>query len=129
MDHLRFAIRIDPWWRPFLLPWGATPARSYVALERDAVRVRFGFFGHRFPRERIVGARRIPGNFWYGIGWHTDFFRTLTVNGSLGGQIELELAAPECFRLLGLPARCTRLRVSLEEPDAFLRALGEGSPP
>jgi hypothetical protein len=92
-----------------------TPSRSYVALERDAVRVRFGFFERRFPRERIVGARRIPRKFWYGIGWHTDFRRMLTVNGSLGGQIELELAAPERLRLLGLPARCTRPRVSLSD--------------
>jgi hypothetical protein len=124
LEQGRFAMRVDPWWRPVLGLWGVTRQRAYVALEGDAVAVCFGFFRHRFPRAGIVHARPVRGGLAYGIGWHTDFFRTLVVNGSLAGQVELHFAAPVRFRLLGLPSRCRRLRLSLETPDAFLRALG-----
>ena len=35
------------------------------------------------------------------------------------------MAAPERNRLLGIPIRFRRLWISLEQPDAFLRALGQ----
>ena len=121
--HYSFPIRVDPWWRPVLWLFGVTPARSLVTLEGDAIGVRFGFWQHHFPREQILAARRVRGSLLWGIGWHTDLRRRLVVNGSLAGMVELDLAAPEPYRLLGLPGRFTQLSVSLEQPDAFLRAL------
>src|ERR671932_2076450 len=94
----QFAIRVDPWWRPFLALWGVTAKRAYVAVAEDVVEVCFGFFRHRFPRAGIVGASPVRGGLAYGIGWHTDFFRTLVVNGSLAGQVEVRFAAPLRFR-------------------------------
>ena len=43
--------------------------------------MRFGLFRHRFPRERIVSARRVPGYWIYGIGWHTNLVNSVIVNG------------------------------------------------
>src|SRR4051794_31182104 len=102
----RFAIRVDPWWRPFLGLWGVTRKRAYVAPDGDALEVCLGFFRHRFPRSEIVRARPVRGGLAYGIRWHTDFFHTLVVNGSLAGQVELHFSSPVRFRLLGLPSRC-----------------------
>ena len=126
---MRFAMRLDPWWQPLLLLLGATPGNSYVALEGDAVRVRFGFFQYLLPCERIVGARRAPGNWGYGIGVHGNPFSWLVVNGSLAGLVELQLVPPVRTWVLFIPVRCSRLYVSLEQPDAFLQALGQGLAP
>jgi hypothetical protein len=60
----------------------------------------------------------------WGIGWHTDFVRRLVVNGSLGGMVEIQFDSPQAYRLLGIPGRCTRLRLSLDDPEAFISALG-----
>ncbi|MFN8632631.1 MAG: hypothetical protein U0893_02165 [Chloroflexota bacterium] len=120
----RFAIRVDPWFVPLLMPFGVVGGRREVTVDETSVQVCLGFWSHRFPRDQVVGVRRVAGNILYGVGWHTDFFRMLVVNGSLAGLVEIQFRSPQPFRLLGLPARCSGLRVSLEEPDAFVAALG-----
>jgi hypothetical protein len=126
---MRFPIRVDPWWYPLLALFGVTSGRSNVAVEDDIVEVRFGLYKHRLRRDNIVAAQRVRRSWLYrlaaGIGWHSDFVSSLVVNGSLGGLVELQLATPERGRLLGIPIRFRRLWISLEEPDAFLRALGQ----
>jgi hypothetical protein len=119
----RFAIRRSPFWRPLLVLFGATASRSYVLVEQDAIEVRFGFFHHRFARERIAAARQSEGRWWYGIGWHTDLMQSLILNGSLGGIVELELRPPGLVWLLFIPIRCSRLYLSLEDPEGFVRAV------
>lgn len=123
---MRFAIRVDGWIRPLLAGLGVSRERAFVDVGADVVEVCFGFWRHRFPRARVVGARQVRGNLMWGIGWHTDLGRTLVVNGSLGGMVELRIEPPEQYRLLRLPGRCSRLLVSLEEPDGLLRTLGTG---
>src|SRR3954470_2780015 len=129
---MRFPIRVDPWWYPVLALFGVSSSRSYVAVEDATVEVRFGFYRHRLRRDNVVAARRVRRSWLYrlaaGIGWHTDFVNGLVVNGSLGGLLELQLAAPERSRLLGIPIRFRRLWISLEQPDAFLRALVQPVP-
>jgi hypothetical protein len=125
---MRFAMRLDPLWRPVLALVGATPARCYVALDYERVRIRFGLFRFDVERRRIVGTRRVRGNWLWGIGIHGNLVNTLVVNGSLDGLVELRLAPPQTFWVLGLPMRCARLAVSFEQPDTFLHALGAGQP-
>jgi hypothetical protein len=125
---VQFAIRVDSWQWPLLALFGVQRDRSYVALDDEAVYVRFGFWRHRFPRAHLVGARNAGRVLRYGLGWHADFVGSLCVNGSFGGMLELTFDPPERFRLLGLPGRCKRLYVSLEDPEGFLRALN-GRPP
>jgi hypothetical protein len=118
----RFGIRRSPFWRPLLILFGATAARSYVLVEEDSLEVRFGFFHHRFAREPIMAAHPTEGRWWYGIGWHTDLVHSLMLNGTLKGMVELELRPPELVWLLFLPIRCSRLYLSLEDPEGFVRA-------
>jgi hypothetical protein len=119
----RFAIRRGPFWRPLLVLFGATASRSYVLVEEDFVEVRFGFFHRRFARDRIVAVRQTEARWWYGVGWHTYLVHSLILNGSLRGMVELELRPPELVWLLFIPVRCSRLHVSLEDPEGFVRAV------
>jgi hypothetical protein len=125
---MRFAIRRDPWWIPLLVLMGATREQSYVSVDDQWLYVRFGFFSQRFARARVAGARSTAGHWLYGIGWHTDFVRSLILNGSLAGLVEIRLEPPKHLWLLLVPVRCSHLYISLEDPDAFLRALGQGAP-
>jgi hypothetical protein len=120
---VRFSIRVDVWWKPLLAAFGVSPERAYVALDSDSLYVRFGFWRHRFPRPHLVGSRQAGRVLRFGLGWHANFVSSLCVNGSFDGMVELTFDPPERIRLLGLPARCKRLYVSLEDPAGFLQAL------
>jgi hypothetical protein len=126
---MRYAIRIDPWWQPLLLPLGVWRTAAYVAVDATSVRVRFGLFRFDLERARIAGARPVAGaGLWgMGIGVHTNFVNALAVNGSLAGVVELRLEPPQRVRVL-FPVRCSRLYLSLEDPEDFLRALGQRAP-
>jgi hypothetical protein len=127
---MRYAIRIDPWWLPLLLPLGVWRTAAYVEVDATGVRVRFGLFHFALERSRIVGARPVAGaGLWgMGIGVHTNFVNALAVNGSLAGVVELWLEPPQRLRVLLVPVRYSRLYLSLEDPEAFLRALGLRAP-
>jgi hypothetical protein len=122
-----FAIRVDPWWWPLFIISGILPGGPrYVALEDSLVRVRLGWLETRFPRAHIVAAQRVRGDWRWSIGWHVVPVGTkaLIVNGSLAGMVELRLEPPLVSRLLLVPIGCSCVRFSLEDPDAFLAALG-----
>lgn len=123
-DRERFAIRVDGWLWPLLALFGVSGERRFIQLGADEVEVCFGFWRHRFPRAHLVGARAVKAHLLWGIGWHTDLVRTLVVNGSLGGMVELRFEPPERYRLLRLPGRCSRLLVSLEQPEELVRTVG-----
>ena len=122
---MRFPIRIDPWWQPLLALFGATRSRSYVEMENDRLAVRFGLFRYRVDRGRVADAQQVKGRWWIGIGCHTDILRWLAINGSLNGMVELRIQPAQWLWLLFIPVHCSQLYVSLEDPDAFLRALGK----
>ena len=119
----RFAIRSSPFWRPLLVLFGATASRSYVMVEEDFVEVRFGFFHRRFARERIAAARQTEARWWYGVGWHTDLVRSLILNGSLQGMVEL---GEEIFHMpvrIGVPRYAGALAEVLRTPR-YATAMG-----
>jgi hypothetical protein len=122
-----FTIRVDRWWWPLLFIGGVLPGRSrYVALGDGVVRVRLGWLQTSFPRAHVVAARRVIGDWRWSIGWHVVFVGTkaLIVNGSWSGMVELQLEPPLVSRSLLVPVRCSCVRISLDDPDAFLAALG-----
>ncbi|HZR99835.1 MAG TPA: hypothetical protein VFE37_14075 [Chloroflexota bacterium] len=127
---MRFAIRVDPWWRPVLWVVGVVPSTAYVALDGDVVRVRFGFFRYSFPRASVVGARRVGSAnlLTMGVGIHGNLVSALAINGSLSGIVEVRLAPPRRFWVLGIPMRVSRLFLSLKDPEGFVRALGVAAP-
>jgi len=117
--RLSFASRLLFWC--LLIP----PSAAYVELSDESVRVRLSWaFSARIPR-RLV-ARAGPGRpprlrFTTGAhGWAGKWL----VNGAPDGIVEMALAEPVRAFTTGFPVRLKILNVSLEDPDAFLEALG-----
>ena len=121
---LHFPIRMDGWARPLLLAGGATRENAYVELDDEDLAIQFGFlFGRTIPRSEIVSADKRTWPLWMGIGWRAGpiLGRLLGLIGSTEGVVELRLLNP--IPVWGL-LRCTRLAISLQQPDEFLAALG-----
>jgi hypothetical protein len=126
MCAMRFPMRVDPPWQPFLWLVGVLPGNAYVELAGDMVRVSFGLFRYRFPRANVVAARPVgrASLFKLGIGIHGNLVSGMAINGSLDGLVELRLQPPRRFWVLVIPMRVSRLFLSLKDPDAFVQALG-----
>ena len=120
----RFEMRVDPFWRPLIVPFGGTDARSYAEItDDDQLHVRFGFlFDHSFPLASIehVGSARPP--WWTGIGWRTNFVGAIGLLGSHDGCVEIQFRETATVNM-PLPSRCQRLTLSLKLPKDFLAAL------
>jgi len=123
MADQRFQIRIDRVWQPLLLVGAATPSTSYVELRDGEMEVRFGvFYRQTIPLDEIESASEIHWPWFMGVGWRTNFTGQYGLIGSYQGVVELRLR--ESHRVLGL-LRYRRLAISLEEPQAFLAAIGQ----
>jgi hypothetical protein len=123
---VRFPMRLNRWLLPVFAPFGGTPRQSFVDVTEDAVRFRFGWsFDTTVPRADIDGAARISWPVIAGLGWRLWGDR-IGLIGSLSGVVEVRLRTPHRVRLVGIPWRCRRIAVSLQDPDAFLTALGAG---
>lgn len=119
-----FALRYNPMARPLLVVVGLGPARSRVVLIDGELDVRMGWaFRARVPLTRVVGARREPIPLLMGVGVH-GYAGRWAVNGSRAGAVRLDLEPRGHARVCGVPVRLASLWVSLEDPDAFLVAVG-----
>jgi hypothetical protein len=127
---MRYAMRRSRLWAPFLVPFGGTASASFVEVEPARVRFRFGWgFDRTVARSDIVDAYRTDWPFIAGVGWRLGG-GCVGLIGSTSGVVEVVLHEPLQVRLVGLPYRCRRIAVSLEDPDGFLAELrGAGSEP
>lgn len=126
---MRFPILISPMWRPFVLPLGGTPERSYVELEDGVLHVRFGWlFNHRFPLDAVEAASPSHWPVWAGIGWRTNFRGTVGLIGTYVNSVEVRFKQPQRVRMI-LPTPCRRLYLSLEQPRDFIAALRKATEP
>jgi hypothetical protein len=124
-DRRRFPIRFSSvngvLFRGLLLP----PSTAYVELDDTAIRVRMGWaFAAKIPRQLVAKAG--PGKppaLRLTAGAHGWAGRWL-VNGAPDGIVTLDLSEPVRGLVSGFPVRLKELSVSLEDPDAFLAALG-----
>ena len=111
----------------FFLMWMG-PSSSAVELSPSTLRVRFGYGGWGFcgdiPRATIRSARP-DTDLVLGWGVHTDLAGTFLVNGSSAGLVSLQVEPPASARVCGITVSVSRLRLSLERPEAFLRELIE----
>ncbi len=124
---MRFLIRMSLLWRPFLLPFGGTPERSYVELEDGALHVRFGWlFDHRFPLSQVEAASPSHWPLLGGIGWRTNFRGTVGLIGTYVNVVEIRFKERQRLRML-LPTSCERLYLSLQKPHDFINALQEAT--
>jgi hypothetical protein len=120
-DSARLPIRFGHL-EPLFRLLGITPSSSYVDIGPDRVRVRMGWaFGAALPRTSIRSARRVPRNA-ISIGVHGWRGRWL-VNGAAGPLVAVAIDPPAPARVLGVPVRLRELVVSVDDPDALIRAL------
>jgi hypothetical protein len=104
--------------------------QSLVELDDTMLRVRFGAGGYGFatdiPRRAIVAAERFVGRV-YGWGVH-GWGGAWLVNGSSQGIVALTIQPLQRGRVLFVPVKLRRLRLSLVDPDGFLAALDVPAP-
>lgn len=122
MSNPRFALSYAKVLLPLFLVLGMGPRASGVEIGPDTVRVRMGWsFSAHIPRGAIRSAARdsAPVLGWgvhgFGGGW--------LVNGSSRGLVRLRIDPPCRAYVLGVPVRLRTLRLSLDDPDAFLAGL------
>ena len=120
---MRFEIRYSAFNRVLFAAIGLGPDRSGVVLDGDAVWVTMGWaFRATFPRAAVRSAVRESG-FVPAWGVHGGRHGSWLVNGSLAGRVRLELEPGRRARVVGFGTQLRTLRISLEQPDAFLAAL------
>jgi hypothetical protein len=123
----RFLIRRDGWLQPLLFLVGLVrDSNSYVAMEDDRLRVRFGwFFDQTFALGDIEGAEAMRWPWYYGLGWRSNLVGLVGLVASRRGVVAIRFR--ERRRVGGIvpffKLRCDRLAVSLREPDELITAL------
>lgn len=117
----RFAVRIDPVWRPLLAPFGAMESGSYAEVRNHGIHIHFGFlFERTFSHEEIASASRWQPAWWNGIGFRSNLRGRISLLGSHQGVVEVRLK--RTTRSWGI-LPCKRIVISLQDPDGFLAAL------
>jgi hypothetical protein len=117
---VKFAIRIDWFWRPFMLFIGATHANSYVELRETELHLRFGpAFDHTISRDNVIRAAPMAWGLINGLGVRAGG-EVVGLIGSTSGVVELQLRQPVVLRFAGWPWTVSRVAVSLERPDEFI---------
>ena len=123
MSGLRFALRYGRFNAILLGLLGMGRRHSSFVVSGDEVAVRMGWaFQTRIPRSSIVTAqtddRSVLG--WGVHGWRSRWL----VNGSSKGLLRVTIDPPAPARVCGFPVELALLRVSLDDRDAALEALG-----
>lgn len=117
---MRTGIHRSNWVKPLLWLFGGTDARSYVEIEGDHVRIRFGFlFDERIPIANITKVDRQHWPALAGLGWRTNLIDSIAVVGSYSNVVRLEIS-PRMWMKVLLPVRVEFLYVSVDNPDAFV---------
>ena len=123
---MRYPMRLDRIWRPFLWVLGGTPDRSFVEVEPERVTFQFGAgFEHSVPRSEIASVERTDYPLWGGIGWRMGR-RSVAIVGSTKNVVKVTFKAARRIRLVGIPRQCLQLYVSVEDPDGLVREMGTG---
>ena len=123
----RFLIRRDLWLQPLLFVVGAArDSNSYVAIEEDRLRVRFGwFFNETFALSDIEDVETMRWPWYYGLGWRSDLVGLVGLVASFHGVIAVRFRQRQ--RVAGIipfmKLRCDRLAVSLREPEELIAVL------
>ncbi len=123
----RYLIRRAGWLQPLLFLVGLVrDSNSYVAVEGDRLRVRFGwFFNQTFDVSDIAGAETMRWPWYYGLGWRSNLVGLIGLVASMQGVVAIRFRQRQ--RVGGIvpffKLRCDRLAVSLREPEDLIAAL------
>lgn len=122
----RFPILITGFSQLFMIPFGVTRKRAYVQLQEGELRVRFGpMFDELIPIENIETAEPARWPRWAGVGPRANFRGAVGLVGSYDNVVKLTLKEPMDVHLFLAPVKCSRLYLSLDHPDRFLREIGK----
>jgi hypothetical protein len=119
-----FAMSYTSGLLPLFVPMGLGPRRTHVRVNAGELTVRMGWaFRAKVPLEAVRSAgldsSRVTGWGVHGRGG------TWLVNGSSAGMVRVEIEPPARARMCGFGVRLLALRLSLQEPEQFLGALGD----
>ena len=96
-------------------------------MSEEALAVRYGvLFSIDVPLTAVRVAVRAESTWWRGIGVH-GWKHTWVVNGSLRDLVRLTLDPEQRARTLGFRVRVRELVVSVQDPDAFIAAVGSAA--
>jgi hypothetical protein len=119
-------MRIVPIFRPVAMLFSASAQRSFVEVTGAAVRVRYGFFDETFTRDAVASIDGYKPRWWHGLGWRY-WPRHVLLLGAHDGCVSMRLAHARRVALFPFLPRfvpVTRVTVSVQDPDALMRALG-----
>jgi len=122
----RYSIRTTPLSQFFLIPFGVSKTRSYAQIRDGELHVRFGpMFDERIPLANIEEAKTVHWPRWAGVGPRTNFRGTVALVGSYDKTVRLTFKEPMRVHLFVFPTKCHELYLSLDDPNAFLKAVGQ----
>lgn len=127
---MRFNIRIDPVWRPLMLIGGATPTNSYVEIDGETLRLRFGvLFNQSIALSNVASAAGRSWAWWQGFGVRA-FGEGIGLIGSAENVVELTLReqARVSIGFVPWPFGIRRIAMSLEDPQGFMDAFDTARP-
>jgi len=101
---------------------GILPRRCFVDIDDDVMRVQMTWtFTASVPLASVRSATldHGPVGGWGVHGWRGQWL----VNGSSSGIVRVEIDPPVHARVLAWPVKLRVLRVAVDDPDGFIRAL------
>jgi len=122
-DARWFTLRYGGYSKPLLRLFGLGPERSGIAVGARHVAVEMGWgFSGRAPFANVASAHAVDDTvISRGVhGWRSDWL----VNGAGDGLVEVVFDPPMRARVIGVPVRVKRLRVSVDDPAGVVAALG-----
>ena len=122
----RFEMRFGSF-RLLLRLLGTGPRQTMIEVTEDALHVRMGWaFRTTVSRASIASAAPDRMRPLLGIGVH-GWGGRWTVNGALAPMVAVTIDPPASARVLFVPVRLRRLRISVTDPDAMVAALAPSS--
>lgn len=120
-----FTLRYGAYSKHLLKLVGSGPAKSGITVSDGDVAIKMGpSFDGRAPRTSVVSSRVLTDTvISRGVhGWRGDWL----VNGAGDGLVEVLFDPPMAGHVLAFPVKVRRLRISVDDPDALVAALGGG---
>lgn len=124
---MRYALKITDnlLLEPVMRTFGATPEVCYAEIGNGVLEVSMGrWFFEKLPLDDVARVRRADWPWYGGLGVRLLGHGVVGVVGSLEGIVAVHFKTPQKIHAV-VVVECTELRLSLEDPDGFIRALGE----
>jgi hypothetical protein len=124
---MRYALKITDnlLLEPVMHTFGATPEVCYVEIGNGALEVSMGrWFFEKMQLDEVAKVHRTDWPWYGGLGVRLLGHGTVGVVGSHENIVAVHFKTPQKVHAI-VVLECTELRVSLEDPDGFMRELTE----